>query len=58
MAGRPVLLPLNELDAKKTEQLKKVLATIPKISAVKRAVPKKAPQKAAARKPNAKPMRR
>ena len=55
MAGGPVRLPLDELDAKKTEQLKKVLATIPENSAVKRAVPKKAPQKAAARKPAAKP---
>ena len=58
MAGGPVRLPLDELDAKKTEQLEKVLATIPKISAAKRAVPKKAPQKAAARKPTAKPKRR
>jgi 4-hydroxy-tetrahydrodipicolinate synthase len=58
MAGGPVRLPLDELDAKKAEQLKKVLATIPKISAVKRAMPKKAPQKAAARKPASKPMRR
>jgi len=30
MAGGPVRLPLAELDAKKTEELKKVLATIPK----------------------------
>jgi 4-hydroxy-tetrahydrodipicolinate synthase len=30
MAGGPVRLPLDELDAKKTEELKKVLATIPK----------------------------
>ena len=29
MAGGPVRLPLDELDAKKTEQLRKVLATIP-----------------------------
>ena len=29
MAGGPVRLPLDELDDKKTEQLKKVLATIP-----------------------------
>ena len=58
MAGGPVRLPLDELDAKKTEQLKKVLATIPKISAIKSAVQKKAPQKAAARKPTAKPKRR
>ncbi|MDD4137411.1 MAG: 4-hydroxy-tetrahydrodipicolinate synthase [Methanoregula sp.] len=30
LAGGPVRLPLDELDAKKTEQLKSVLATIPK----------------------------
>jgi 4-hydroxy-tetrahydrodipicolinate synthase len=30
MAGGPVRLPLDELDEKKTEQLKKILATIPK----------------------------
>ena len=29
MAGGPVRLPLDELDSKKTEQLRKVLATIP-----------------------------
>ena len=58
MAGGPVRLPLDDLDAKKTEQLKKVLATIPQISAVKRAVPKKGPKKAAARKPTAKRQRR
>jgi 4-hydroxy-tetrahydrodipicolinate synthase len=58
MAGGPVRLPLDELDAKKTEQLKKVLATIPKEPAAKRAVPKKTPQKAAARKTTAKPKRR
>ena len=40
LAGGPVRLPLDELDAKKTEQLKKVLATIPK-AAVKTA--RKAP---------------
>jgi 4-hydroxy-tetrahydrodipicolinate synthase len=48
MAGGPVRLPLDELDAKKTEQLKKVLATIPK----------KGPGKTAARKPRAKPQSR
>jgi 4-hydroxy-tetrahydrodipicolinate synthase len=60
MAGGPVRLPLDELDAKKTEQLKKMLATIPTKSGVKHAVPKKAPQKAAAaaRKTKAKPQRR
>ena len=42
MAGGPVRLPLDELDAKKTEQLKKVLATIPKDRAAKtRGSPKK-----------------
>jgi 4-hydroxy-tetrahydrodipicolinate synthase len=30
MAGGPVRLPLDDLDEKKTEQLKKVLSTIPK----------------------------
>jgi len=30
MAGGPVRLPLDDLDEKKTEQLKKILATIPK----------------------------
>lgn len=41
MAGGPVRLPLDELDVQKTEQLKKVLATIPAVSAEKRAVQKK-----------------
>jgi 4-hydroxy-tetrahydrodipicolinate synthase len=49
MAGGPVRLPLAELDDKKTEQLKKVLATIPakaaSKSAVKTAAPKKRAQK-------------
>jgi 4-hydroxy-tetrahydrodipicolinate synthase len=36
MAGGPVRLPLDELDAKKTEQLKKVLSTIPVNRALKR----------------------
>jgi 4-hydroxy-tetrahydrodipicolinate synthase len=43
MAGGPVRLPLDELDAKKTDQLKKVLATIPAKAPVKTA---KKPQKA------------
>lgn len=57
LAGGPVRLPLDELDAKKTEQLKKILATLPKSAA--KAPPKKAvtktvsaksaPKKAAAR---------
>jgi 4-hydroxy-tetrahydrodipicolinate synthase len=29
MAGGPVRLPLDDLDEKKTEQLRKILATIP-----------------------------
>jgi 4-hydroxy-tetrahydrodipicolinate synthase len=58
MAGGPVRLPLDELDEKKTEQLKKVLATIPAKSAIKRAVQKKVPQKTVARKPKAKQQRR
>ncbi|AGB02798.1 4-hydroxy-tetrahydrodipicolinate synthase [Methanoregula formicica] len=56
LAGGPVRLPLDELDAKKTEQLKKVLSTIP----IKRSVPKakaaaKKPVKAAAAKRKTKP---
>lgn len=54
MAAGPVRLPLDELDAKKTEMLKKVLATIPggaekkapaakkPVTAAKKAAPKKA----------------
>ncbi len=58
MAGGPVRLPLDELDAKKTEQLKKVLATIPKKAAGKRAESKITSGKAAAQKPAAKSTRR
>jgi 4-hydroxy-tetrahydrodipicolinate synthase len=58
MAGGPVRLPLDELDAKKTEQLKKVLATIPVKSAAKRVAQKNGPQKAAVRKTTAKRPRR
>ena len=47
LAGGPVRLPLDELDAKKTEQLKKVLATIPK----KGAATAKPAAKPAAKKP-------
>ena len=46
MAGGPVRLPLDELDAKKTEQLKKILATIPANTPAKRAVAVKKPVKA------------
>src|SRR4030042_1289428 len=42
MAGGPVRLPLDDLDDKKTEQLKKILATIPnKIKKTAPDVPKK-----------------
>jgi 4-hydroxy-tetrahydrodipicolinate synthase len=55
MAGGPVRLPLTDLDANKTEQLKKVLATIPK-SGVRAA--QKKPVKSPAKKPAAKGRRR
>src|SRR5208337_3424049 len=42
LAGGPVRLPLDELDEKKTEQLKKVLATIPVKAAAKIPVKKAA----------------
>jgi 4-hydroxy-tetrahydrodipicolinate synthase len=47
MAGGPVRLPLDELDAKKTEELRKVLATIPAKSPAKRAAVAKKAVKAA-----------
>ena len=43
MAGGPVRLPLDELDAKKTEQLRKVLATIPSKAPARHAVAAKKP---------------
>ena len=43
MAGGPVRLPLDELDAKKTDQLKKVLATIPAKTRAKPALSVKKP---------------
>jgi 4-hydroxy-tetrahydrodipicolinate synthase len=58
MAGGPVRLPLDELDAKKTDQLKKVLATIPAKSATKPAAQKMMAQKPVARKATVKPQRR
>jgi len=58
MAGGPVRLPLAELDEKKTDQLKKVLATVPAMTAAKRAVSKKGLQKAAVRKATIKRQRR
>ncbi|MCX6684838.1 MAG: 4-hydroxy-tetrahydrodipicolinate synthase [Methanoregula sp.] len=39
MAGGPVRLPLDDLDEKKTEQLKKILATIPKKGVPKTVAP-------------------
>jgi 4-hydroxy-tetrahydrodipicolinate synthase len=45
MAGGPVRLPLDDLDEKKTEQLKKILATIPKKDDAKTAVSQKKPVK-------------
>jgi 4-hydroxy-tetrahydrodipicolinate synthase len=45
MAGGPVRLPLDELDEKKTEQLKKVIATIPAKATSKGAVKSAAPKK-------------
>ncbi|HUT37962.1 MAG TPA: 4-hydroxy-tetrahydrodipicolinate synthase [Methanoregula sp.] len=50
MAGGPVRLPLDNLDEKKTEQLRKILATIPGKGAVKSAVPKKKSGKPVAKK--------
>ncbi|HSQ94089.1 MAG TPA: 4-hydroxy-tetrahydrodipicolinate synthase [Methanoregula sp.] len=58
MAGGPVRLPLAELDDKRTEQLKKVLATIPAKPVAKRADTKKSPKKTAARKTTVKRQRR
>lgn len=51
MAGGPVRLPLSELDAKKAEQLRSVLATIPKNA-------RKAPGKSVPEKSQARPSRR
>ncbi len=50
MAGGPVRLPLDDLDEKKTEQLKKILATIPNKREAKSSVSQKKPKKAIARK--------
>jgi 4-hydroxy-tetrahydrodipicolinate synthase len=51
MAGGPVRLPLDDLDEKKTDQLRKVLATIPKGTAGVRTAPMKSAKKKAAQKP-------
>jgi len=53
MAGGPVRLPLDDLDDKKTEQLKKILATLPKKNDVKFSAPIKKPAKSGSG--NAKP---
>jgi 4-hydroxy-tetrahydrodipicolinate synthase len=45
MAGGPVRLPLDDLDEKKTEQLRKILATIPNKREIKSSVSQKKPQK-------------
>jgi len=60
MAGGPVRLPLDELDEKKTEQLRKVVATIPVKTGAKSASAGKVQKKAAPRKekPAAKRLRR
>ena len=50
LAGGPVRLPLDELDARKTDQLKAVLSTLPAKRAEHR-IPAKLPAKSAARKP-------
>jgi 4-hydroxy-tetrahydrodipicolinate synthase len=50
MAGGPVRLPLDDLDEKKTEQLKKVLATVPKAAGSPSSAPRKSTQKKAAQK--------
>ncbi len=59
MAAGPVRLPLDELDEKRTEQLKKILATIPAKTAAKQAVQKSVSlKKGAARKSAVKRQRR
>ena len=59
MAAGPVRLPLDEIDAKRTEQLKKILATIPAKTAAKQAVQKSVSlKKGAARKSAVKRQRR
>jgi 4-hydroxy-tetrahydrodipicolinate synthase len=58
MAGGPVRLPLDELDEKKTEQLKKILATIPKKSITKSPAPSKKPVKTAAGRKKTSPITR
>jgi 4-hydroxy-tetrahydrodipicolinate synthase len=45
MAGGPVRLPLDELDEKKTEQLKNILATIPEKMTSEFSAPLKRPEK-------------
>jgi 4-hydroxy-tetrahydrodipicolinate synthase len=59
LAGGPVRLPLDELDDKKTEQLKKVLGGLTVKRAAKRPAParKSAPAKTSSKKPVAKTRR-
>jgi 4-hydroxy-tetrahydrodipicolinate synthase len=53
MAGGPVRLPLDELDEKKTEQLKKILATIPEKKIRKNSASPGKPEKIASKKKTA-----
>ena len=57
MAGGPVRLPLDDLDEKKTEQLRKILATIPKKGQTKSSVSRK-PQKTITMKTKPSPKKR
>lgn len=59
MAGGPVRLPLDSLDDKKTEQLKKILSTLPApVKSAKRVVPAKTGKKAVSKKIKATSKRR
>jgi 4-hydroxy-tetrahydrodipicolinate synthase len=57
MAGGPVRLPLDDLDEKKTDQLRKILATIPRKGQTKSSVSSK-PQKTITRKTKPSPKKR
>jgi 4-hydroxy-tetrahydrodipicolinate synthase len=57
MAGGPVRLPLDELDEKKTEQLKKILATIPEKMTRNDSAPLRKPAKIIAEKKKTVPKR-
>jgi 4-hydroxy-tetrahydrodipicolinate synthase len=58
MAAGPVRLPLDELDDKKTEQLRKVLATLPKKAAATAAAKRSAPARKAVKAPVKKPVQK